>query len=411
MKSELKRNEMEYSEQTPHRVNPLQDSPIKTLKSSTLSKRTIWGIVSALVAVSFLAGCTKPAGGAGVGNARAIAVEVPVQRVSARELPLRFDFTGHTIAEHEVEVRPRVGGLVTRVPFEEGAVVKAGTVLFELDDRPFVAAKAKADAEVARAQAAAQLALQELSRAKTLATTEAISVEELERRQNDAKAAEALLAAAIAQSEAAALDVEFTRITAPVSGRVGRALVKPGNLVAPGGGNGTLLTTLVTLNPMHVLFNLDEPGFQLLSQLRAAGTELRAELKIGQDAFTGKIDYIAPMLDPRSGTAQARALVPNVNGRLAPGQFARVTVIAETQQPRLLVPETAIGAQQGFRFVLVVDEQNTVKQRTVSLGERLGSDRFVVAGLSAGESVVVNGLHRVRPGMTVQPIASPLASK
>jgi RND family efflux transporter MFP subunit len=162
---------------------------------------------------------------------------------------------------------------------------------------------------------------------------------------------------------------------------------------------------------MHVLFNLDEPGFQLLSQLRAAGTELRAELKIGQDAFTGKIDYIAPMLDPRSGTAQARALVPNVNGRLAPGQFARVTVIAETQQPRLLVPETAIGAQQGFRFVLVVDEQNTVKQRTVSLGERLGSDRFVVAGLSAGESVVVNGLHRVRPGMTVQPIASPLASK
>jgi RND family efflux transporter MFP subunit len=411
MKSELKRNEMENSERTPNRVNSLQDAPIKGLKSSTLSQTTIWGIVSTLVAVGFLAGCTKPAGGTGAENTKALAVEVPVQRVSARELPLRFDFTGHTIAEHEVEVRPRVGGLVTRAPFEEGAVVKAGTVLFELDDRPFVAAKAKADAEVARTQAAAQLALQELSRAKILAKTEAISVEELERRQNDAKAAEALLAAAIAQSEAAALDVEFTRITAPVSGRVGRALVKPGNLVAPGGGNGTLLTTLVTLNPMHVLFNLDEPGFQLLSQLRAAGTELRAELKIGQDSLTGKIDYIAPMLDPRSGTAQARALVPNVNGRLAPGQFARVTVIAETQQPRVLVPETAIGAQQGFRFVLLVDEQNTVKQRTVSLGERLGSERFVVAGLSAGESIVVNGLHRVRPGMTVQPIASPLASK
>jgi RND family efflux transporter MFP subunit len=411
MKSELKRNEMENSERTPNRVNSLQDAPIKGLKSSTLRQTTIWGIVSTLVAVGFLAGCTKPAGGTGAENTKALAVEVPVQRVSARELPLRFDFTGHTIAEHEVEVRPRVGGLVTRAPFEEGAVVKAGTVLFELDDRPFVAAKAKADAEVARTQAAAQLALQELSRAKILAKTEAISVEELERRQNDAKAAEALLAAAIAQSEAAALDVEFTRITAPVSGRVGRALVKPGNLVAPGGGNGTLLTTLVTLNPMHVLFNLDEPGFQLLSQLRAAGTELRAELKIGQDSLTGKIDYIAPMLDPRSGTAQARALVPNVNGRLAPGQFARVTVIAETQQPRVLVPETAIGAQQGFRFVLLVDEQNTVKQRTVSLGERLGSERFVVAGLSAGESIVVNGLHRVRPGMTVQPIASPLASK
>lgn len=338
--------------------------------------------------------------------------EVPVQRVVEQAIPLRFEFTGHTIAAHQVDVRARVGGYVINASFGEGDFLKAGTLLFEIDPRPFTAIHAKAEAEVARAKAAADLARQELARAERLGQTDAIAVEELERKRTALETAGAAFSAAIAQRETAALEVEFTKVKAPVDGRIGRALVKPGNLVSGGDANGTLLTTLVTVSPMHVLFNLDEPAYQQLTALRATGKTLVAELKLGQsdEVVAGHIDYLAPTLDARSGTAQARVVVANADGRLAPGLFARVTVLAETERARVIVPESAIGAFQGSRFVLVVDEHHKLAHRQVNLGERRGAERLVLAGLSAGESIVVNGLQRVRPGMTVQPVPTPLAS-
>lgn len=371
----------------------------------------LWLSAFMAAAAITVSGCSKSSNLTTV-TGNPAAPEVPVQRVVEKAIPLRFEFTGHTIAAHQVDARARVGGYVINASFGEGDFVKAGTLLFEIDPRPFTAIHAKAEAEVALAKAAADLARQELARAERLGQTDAIAVEELERKRTALETAGAAFSAAIAQREAAALDVEFTKVKAPVDGLIGRALVKPGNLVSGGDANGTLLTTLVTVSPMHVLFNLDESAHQQLKALRATGKTLAAELKLGHsdEIWAGHFDYLAPTLDARSGTAQARVVVANADGRLSPGLFVRVAVLAETEQARVIVPESAIGAFQGSRFVLVVDEHNKLAHRQVSLGERRGAERLVLAGLSAGESIVVNGLQRVRPGMTVQPVQTPLPS-
>lgn len=338
--------------------------------------------------------------------------EVPVRKVAEQAVPDRMEFTGQTASAHQVDFRARVGGYVVNVPYTEGQFVAADTLLFEIDPRPFAAVLARAEAEVARTKAAVRLARQELERAERLAQQDAIALEELERRRTDLETAGAALASAVAQKEGAALDMEFTRVKTPVSGRVGRALVKPGNLISGGDANGTLLTTLVTVDPLHVLFTVDEPAHRRLSALRAAGETIRAEVRLGDDpgSMDGTLDYLAPALDARSGTGQARLVVNNTDGRLSPGLFARITVIAQSDQPRVLVPETALGALQGSRYVLVVGEDNTLVHRPVLLGERRGSERIITHGLSTGESIVVNGLQRVRPGMSVQPVEVALAS-
>lgn len=362
------------------------------------------------VSVTLLTGCSGS-------NAMSPAAPVPppealVRRVAERPIPLRFEFTGQSAASHQVEVRARVEGSIIHVPYAEGEFVEADTLLFEIDPRPYMAVHARTEAEVARAQAAVHLARQELKRAERLATSDAIAVEELERRQTDVETAGASLAAATAQREAAALDVEFTKVKAPVAGRVSRALVKPGNLVSGGDANGTLLTTLVAVSPLHVLFSIDEPAYQQLTDLLTFGTPMRAELKLGNSDRTvdGKLDYLAPAIDARSGTAQARLVVANPDGRLVPGLFARVTVVVEVKEPRVLVPETAVGAQQGTRYVFVVGRDHKVEHRQVALGERRGNDRVIASGLQSGESIVINGLQRVRPGMTVRPVEDSLAS-
>lgn len=371
----------------------------------------VWSLMIAGGSALLLAGCSGSQAESSI--ASATSPEVPVQRVTEQWLPDRFEFTGHTAPAHQVDVRARVGGYLIHVPYTEGQFVKAGTLLFEIDPRPFEAELARTQAEVARAKAAVNLARQELERAEQLAEKDAIAMEELERRRTEMETAGATLAAAVAQKEAAALDVEFTRVKTPVSGRVGRALVKSGNLISGGDANGTLLTTLVTVDPLHVMFTVDEPAHRRLFALRSAGETIHAEVKLGDDAGTvhGTLDYLAPALDARSGTGQARLVVDNAEGHLTPGLFARITVIAKSGHPRVLVPEKAVGALQGSRYVLVVGDDNALVHRPVLLGERRGSERVVLQGLSAGESIVVNGLQRVRPGMTVQPVEVALASK
>lgn len=373
--------------------------------------RLLWSLMIAGGSAFLLAGCSGSK--AESSTAPPTPPEVSVQRVVEQAIPDRFEFTGHTIPAHQVDVRARVGGYVIRVPYAEGQLVTAGSLLFEIDPRPFVAVLARTEAEVARARAALNLARLELERAERLAGKDAIAVEELERRRTDMETAGAVLASVVAQKDLAALDVEFTRVKAPVSGRVGHARVKPGNLISGGDANGTLLTTLVTVDPLHVLFTVDEPAHRRLSALRAAGATFRAEVKLGDNtgAVDGTLDYLAPVLDARSGTGQARLVVDNAEERFSAGLFARITVITKSDQPRVLVPEAAVGALQGGRYVLVVGDDNTLAHRAVWLGERRGSERIVTQGLSAGESIVVAGLQRVRPGMNVQPVEVTMASK
>lgn len=370
----------------------------------------LWFAGAMLAAATLLTGCTGSIAQTPADSPPP--PEVPVRRVVEQPVPFRVEFTGQSAASHHVDVRARVSGYVVQVPYPEGEPVPAGTLLFEIDPRPFVAVHARAEAEVARAQAAVKLARQELERAERLAAGDAIALEELQRRRTDLETAGASLAAAVAQREAAALDVEFTRVKAPVAGRVSRSLVRPGNLISGGDAGGTLLATLVVSTPLHVLFNVDEPAYRQLAGLLASGAVLRAEVTLGGETrpAEGVLDYLAPSLDGGSGTAQARVVLPNPDGRLAPGMFARVTVIADTPEPRVLIPEIAIGARQGTRYVLVVDQENKITHRPVVLGERRGAERVVAQGLVSGEAIVVNGLQRLRPGMTVQPVDAALAA-
>jgi multidrug efflux system membrane fusion protein len=233
--------------------------------------------------------------------------EVQVRNVVERPVPTRMEFTGQLAASHQVDVRARVSGYVVSAPFVEGSIVPAGALLFEIDPRPYIAKYEEAKAEASRAQAAVELARQEFVRAERLSQQDAIAKEEVERRKADLESAKAALAAATARQAATGLDVEFTRVEAPVAGRIGRALVKPGNLISGGGAGATLLTTLVTVSPMHVLFHLDEPSYQQITAIRAAGKSVSAEVRLGHGntAVTGAIDYVGNMLDPRSGSAQA----------------------------------------------------------------------------------------------------------
>ena len=374
--------------------------------------RYFWPIALAAGLLPLVTGCSKGKANPSTAAKNMPIPEVQVRNVAERQLPLRMEFTGQLIASHQVEVRARVSGYVVNAPFVEGSLVRAGELLFEIDPRPYIAKYEEAKAEATRAQATAELARQEFARAERLSQQDAIAKEEVERRKADLESASAALAAATARQAAAGLDVEFTRVEAPVAGRVGRALVKPGNLISGGGAGATLLTTLVTVSPMHVLFHLDEPSYQQITAIRAAGKSVSAEVRLGQDtAVTGAIDYVGNMLDPRSGSAQARALIENPTGEFAPGLFARVTVYAAADHPRVLVPEAAVGAEQGSRYVFVVDQENKLAHRRVVLGERRGEERMVIDGLAAGERIVINGLQRVRPGMTVRPIENRLASK
>ncbi len=355
-----------------------------------------------------LSGCSKPNPSAG---GVPPAPEVHVRKVTERPFPDRFEFTGHLAAVHQVEIRPRVSGYVINTPFTEGSTVRSGELLFEIDPRPFVAKHEEAKAEVSRAKAAAVLTQQEFERAKKLNQQEAIAHEELERRTADLQNATAALAAAQARQEAAALDLEFTKVKAPIAGRVGRALVKAGNLVSGGNSGATLLTTLVTVDPLHVFFHLDEAAYEQLKSARSAGKATWAEVRVGAEGklVKGEIDYVSNTVDSKAGAAQARVVILNSTDELAPGLFARVTIYIDGGAPRLVIPETAIGAQQGSRFALVIDQENKIAFRKLSLGERRGEERLVVDGLQAGETIVINGLQRLRPGMTVQPVQPSMA--
>ena len=312
------------------------------------------------------------------------------------------DFTGRIQAVNTVDLQPRITGYLETVHFEEGAIVDEGDLLFTIDDREYRAAAASQRADVERAETRVELAQQDLERAEKLAGARAVSVEELEQRRGELKQAEADLRAARAALDAAELNLEFTRITAPIGGRVGEALIKPGNLVTPA---ASVLTTLVSIDPIHVVFEGDENiylKYQAKAQTgeRPSSRDVPNPVQVGLASdtdfpFHGEMDFVDNRIDPATGTIQGRALIANPDGYLIPGLFARVRLLGSGEYEAVLIHESAVLTDQDRKFVYVVGDDNTAVRRDVVLGREVEGLRVVDAGLEAGERIVVNGVRKV----------------
>jgi multidrug efflux system membrane fusion protein len=312
------------------------------------------------------------------------------------------DFTGRIQAVNSVRLQPRITGYIDAVHFEEGAVVEEGDLLFTIDDREYRAAAASSRADVVRAETRVDLARQDLERGVKLAEARALSAEELDQREGELKQAEADLRAAKAALDAALLNLEFTKVTAPISGRVGEALIREGNLVSP---NGSVLTTLVSIDPIHVVFEGDE-NIYLKYQAKARAGErpssrdARNPVQVGlaNDAgfpFHGEMDFVDNQVDPATGTIQGRALIPNPDGLLIPGLFARVRLLGSGEYEAVLIHEAAVMTDQDRKYVYVVTSENQAVRRDVELGREIEGLRVVDAGLTAGERIVVNGVRKI----------------
>jgi multidrug efflux system membrane fusion protein len=369
-----------------------------------------------IVAAAVVLGTVGPAlSGLGASQAEApagdaaapAAIPVSVAEVAQREVSVWETFSGRLEAVQRVEVRPRVAGAVQAVHFREGALVKAGDLLFTLDPAPYAAEVERAQAQLAAAQARLSQARSEQQRAERLWEERAIAQRELDERSHGQHEAEANLRAAQASLLSAQLSLQYTQVRAPVAGRIGRVEVTPGNLVAAGPG-APVLATLVSVNPIYASFDADE---QVVARVLAdAGSGLvpaqleRVPVRMdGPTHAEGRLQLVDNQVDARSGTVRLRAVFDNRDGSLMPGQFARLQLGQPRSASAVLVSERAVGTDQDKRFVIVVGPDNKAAWREVQLGAAVDGLRIVTQGLQGGERVVVNGLHRVRPGTLVAP--------
>ena len=341
--------------------------------------------------------------------------QVTVAQVIERDVTEWDEFTGRLQAVDSVDIRPRVSGLVSAVRFEEGAIVQRGSLLFQIDPRPFQAEVDRLRAELARARATGQRADSELQRAERLRAENAISKEEHDRRAAFAQESVAQASADEAALRAAELNLEFTQVTSPITGRVGRAIVTEGNLVSSGPGEATLLTTVVSLDPVYAYFDADEQIFLKYAAgrggprptNRARSTDLPIRMALSSDEgfpHVGHLDFLDNQVDGGTGTIRARAIFRNADGMLTPGLFARLRLAGTGTYQGLLIQDRAVGTDLSKKFVYVVGPKNDIQYRTVTLGPIVDGLRVVRSGLEAGESVVINGLQRVRPGVEVTPV-------
>ncbi len=330
------------------------------------------------------------------------------------------EYTGRLSAIEAVDVRARVSGYLQSIHFQDGSTVKQGDLLFVIDPRPYEAVLTRARAELTLAEARLELARKDLVRAEFLVKSRAISQEEADTRTATVRQSEASSAAARAAVDAAALDVEFTRVTAPIGGRVSRHLVTEGNLVIGGGsGTATLLTSIVSLEPIYCYFEVDEQAYLKYSRLnlsgqRASSREVQNPVEVGtadESDFPhrGWMDFVDNVLDPATGTLQGRAILPNADRLLSPGQFVRLRLAGTGKYEAILVPDEAIGTDQAQRFVWVIDEENKAQYRKITTGPLYEGRRIVREGLSVQDRIVVAGLQRVRPGIVVAPEHKPMA--
>ncbi|HEY0102325.1 MAG TPA: efflux RND transporter periplasmic adaptor subunit [Brevundimonas sp.] len=327
------------------------------------------------------------------------------------------EFTGRFEATQSVEVRARVGGYVSGVHFRDGDYVRRGQLLFTLDPRPAQAALASARAQLAQAQAQISLAQSELARSETLLESQAVSQAEVDTRRGALQTAQAALAAANASVRARQLDLEFTRVTAPISGRVSDRRVDAGNLVAGGSSAADVLTTVVSSAPIHFVFDGSEAVLlKYQRQARQGAAPIQVRLQDEADFVrAGTLDFTDNAVDTASGVIRLRAVIPNADGFLKPGMFGQARLAGAGTYNAMLVPDAAVATDQARRIVYVVAADGSVAPRPVQLGPLVDGLRVVRSGLQPTDRVIIAGVQRIQqPGMKVQarngriqPVAQP----
>jgi RND family efflux transporter MFP subunit len=351
----------------------------------------------------------------------AVTVAKPVQRTVVDQ----DEYVGRFVAVDAVEVRARVSGYLDKVHFQDGQIVKQGDLLFTIDKRPFqnTLDQARANLETARSNVVFTEA--DLKRGQQLVRERTISEQVFEQRSQASRNAQAAVAANEAMVRQAELDLQYTEFRAPVTGRIGDRRVSPGNLVTGGtGGNTTLLATIVSIDPIRFEFTFDEAAYLRYQRFSSFAKEFTGRegtvgvrLKLIDEpdfSHDGHMDFVDNAIDRSSGTIRARAVFDNPDGTFAPGMFARVRVPGSPPYSALLVPDAAIGTEQVRKYLLVLDGENTVRQKIVTLGQLYGDLRVIKSGLAADDRIIVNGLMRARPGQKVTPqeqdAAAPQAS-
>jgi membrane fusion protein, multidrug efflux system len=372
--------------------------------------RSLRDLTPMIVLLAFgLSGCDqKPAA-----QAAAAPPPVAVAQPSKRTVTDWDEFTGRFDAVEEVQVRARVGGFVMGVEFRDGAIVSAGDLLYLIDARPFEAVAEQADGQLSDARAKAELAKRELDRALTLQQSQNVADSTVDQRRQALQAAKAAQMVAEGLLKAAHLNIEFTHVLAPISGRVSRHLVSVGNLVQGSEGASTLLTSIVSLDPIYIYFDMDEATYLKYNRLwfegkRPSSRENPNPIQVTLTGETkpsheGKVDFLDNRLDASTGTLRGRAVIPNKDFSILPGQFGRVRLIASAPYEALLLPDAAIATDQARKIVFVVKDDNTVEAKPVVLGPLDQGLRVIREGLNPDDHVVVDGLQRVRVGAKVTP--------
>jgi membrane fusion protein (multidrug efflux system) len=335
---------------------------------------------------------------------------VLVQHVSSQPVNSGFDFIGRTEAVEDVSIRARVEGYLLQTHFTEGEVVDKGQLLFDIDPQPYIAIASQAQAELARAQSQLNVARQHYRRGQQLYPKGTISESAFDELKGDYQTAKAVLAAAEAALEAAQLNLAYTKIEAPITGRIGRKSLSIGDLVTP----AEVLATLVQQDPIYVSFQVSEKTVASTMQAsREAGRETHEMPRLvpfvtlpngTRYQHPGKLDFLDNRVDPATGTVTVRTVFPNPDGLLIPGQYVDIRVQNENPRSALLIPQRAVQEDQLGRFVLVLDSDNVAHIKRVELGTRVQTNWVVESGLQAGERIIVDGIQKVRIGKTVAPL-------
>jgi multidrug efflux system membrane fusion protein len=376
------------------------------------SNPPIWPLPLALAAALLLGAC----GQAPDAKQSMPAVKVSVAEVIEQPINEWDEFTGRLEAPEAVDIRPRVSGFIDRVAFDEGSLVKKGDLLFQIDPRPFQAEVKRLEAQLQQARASQARTASEARRGERLRKSNAISAELADARASAAQEAQAAVAGIQAELDNARLNLSFTRVSAPIDGRVSRAEITEGNLVSAGQSQ---LTTLVSTDKVYAYFDVDERVFLKYVELaRQAGGQTRdaSPVYLGLSSedghpHLGELDFLDNQVNPQTGTIRGRAVFDNRDGRFTPGLYARLKLVGSSQYAAALIKDEAVGTDLGKKFVLVLDKDNAVQYRAIELGPKLEGLRIVRSGLAKGEKIVVNGLQRAFPGSTVDPQRVPMADE
>ena len=369
----------------------------------------IFAVGIALFVAQLLAACdSKPVANAAAPAPPAVTVARPLQKTITE-----WDiFTGRFTAVRSVEVRARVSGFIDSVHFKDGQIVKQGDLLFVIDPRPYRLAVEQARAEVERARARLDITTADVERATPLARSQALTERELDTRRSNQREAAATVASLDAATKQAELTLEWTEVRAPQSGRISDRRVDPGNLITGGETGSTLLTVIVSIDPIHFVFDGAEADF--LRYVRLAQAGIRPSSRDEQNpvsvsladeddfAHHGRMDFVDNLLNPKTGTIRGRAIFENKDGLLNPGYFGRLRLFAG-ERPALLIPDSAIASDQARKIVFTVGDDGVVGTKVVELGPMVDGLRVVRSGLAVTDRIVIDGLQRARPGQKVTP--------